>query len=402
MADESILDIKFTYPTSDLDNIIKQMEQGITPFGMNDRLKLEVELRRKQLRYIAADYIDEDEEDDNISLAEMHSRMTAEIEKERRKSTKQVAAFRPLTEKQAQQLRDEMSEAIVRCNPGSDYNKSDEDLYHDKEEREIVRRLAALRNVYHDPISWRAAMQTIMKGIDYSLRHDYPMGYQWAVAEFNAGRIKYSRPIPQLFIGFGSKQITDKSILMGILNGEVNVISRDDEKETFKRKKRKRGNPINVDYDIISHAEYQQSVQLHNRGIDTPMGVMLKSKAGLFDRLSMPFQFQPSPQQQQREEQLLQWDWMRDGAGREYFEKKNDIHIDHVSQLIQAVQEANDGKLTQSLATDTRQFLQSVNHPEISSTISEGVDQPLQPSERAIAVEKSILEQIRKSNQSIL
>lgn len=406
--DASIMDVKFTYPLEDLDRIIQQMDQGIKPFGMNERLKVEIELRRKQLKYLISDYIDEDEEEGDISLAELHERMTAEIEKERRKATHEKATFRPLPADVYAQLCEDMQTSVVRMTPGDDYHKPDDVLYADKEQREIMRKLSSIRQAYHDPISWANAMKVVIKGIQYSLQHDYPLGAEWAIKEFNAGRLKYTfGPIPKLFVGFGTKQITDTNILKGILSGEVKVISRDTEKEKLKSVKRKRGKPINVDYSIISQTEYEQSVALHNRGIDTPIGIMLKSKAGLFDRLSMPFQIAgyKSRQQQQREEQLMQFDWMREGAGREYYEKINDVQVDHVAQFMQDVQTANNGEITQSMMTDARQFLTGMSHPEIQTVNGmpyQDSYKPFQPSERAQEIEKSIMDQIRRSNVGLL
>ena len=399
--DESIMDVKFTYPIEDIDRIIQQLEQGIKPFGMTERMKLEVELRKRQLAYLVSDYIDETEEEDDISLAELHDRMTKEMEQARRKATTQKATFRKLSEAQRKQLEEEMESSVVRCDVTSEYHKSDEALYSDKEHRELMRKLGAVRQQYHDPISWANAMKLVIEGIQYSLKHDYPMGYEWAVKEFNQGRIKYLfGPIPKLFIGLGTKQITDKAVLKGILNGDVKVLSRDEEKEKFKREKRKRGNPINVDYGIVSRKEHEEAVRLHNMGYDTPLSAMLKSKSGLFDRLSMPFTIGKT--QEPEDDALLQFDWTRDGAGREYYEKKNHIQIDHVAQFIQAVQEANDGKLTQSLGQETRSFLQAINHPEVAANPFQDVYQPLQPSERALEIEKSIMDRIRQSNVGIL
>lgn len=395
---DDIMSIEFTYPVEELDRLLEQIQQGIKPFGMNERLKLELELRQKQLQYLASDYEDEVEDGDGPSLTELHDRMKAEIEKAKRKATTTKAVFRALSKAQREQLESDMMTSIVRKNPGSPYNKTDEELYQDSEQQSIMQKLSRIRNRYNDPIAWANAIKIIREAIDYSLHHDYPLGYEWAVREFNLGRIKYQfGPVPKLYTGFGTKQITDPEILSGIAAGDIKVIKRDEEKATFKREKRKRGNPINCPYSVVSDAEYVESVKLHNRGFDTPISLALKAKAGLFDRLAMPFQ----SQQQQKVPML--WDWTQEGAGERYYNAVNGINVDHVAELVREIQKTNNGELNQSMMTDIRGFLDAINHPNMMpQSYSAGVIRPPEPSKEAQRIEANIMAQIRKSNLTIL
>lgn len=395
-------EIKFTYPVDQIDKMIQMIDSGQKPFGMTEVLKTEIELRRKQLRQMAAVYEDE-LDDDDMSLEEIHQRMTAEIEANRRKATvKMDAPFRKLSDADAQKLLEEMSASVVRSDPDSSYNKTDEELYKDAEAREIMMGLKSIRARYSDPIAWSAAFKRMLKGVEYSLRHDHPMSYEEAVEAFNAGKLKYTYgPIPQLWIG--PKRVTDTRVLHEILNGNVKVVSRREEEEKFKKVKRKRGNPVNVDYGIIGPQEYAEGVALHNRGIDSSIGVILKSHQSLFDRLSVPFMFNGG--QKKEQDTIPLFDWGQPEAGREYYNLTRDVHVDRVAMIFDALNKTNGGQLNQTILQNMRDFELAANHPELASMpmgYSQAIVGPLAPSERAQEIENEILKRIRSCNVQLM
>ena len=395
-------EIKFTYPVDQIDKMIQMIDSGQKPFGMTEVLKTEIELRRKQLRQMTAIYEDE-LDDDDMSLEEIHQRMTAEIEANKRKATvKMDAPFRKLSDADAQKLLDEMSASVVRSDPDSSYNKTDEELYKDAEAREIMMGLKSIRARYSDPIAWSAAFKRMLKGVEYSLRHDHPMSYEEAVEAFNAGKLKYTYgPIPQLWIG--PKRVTDTRVLHEILNGNVKVVSRKEEEEKFKKVKRKRGKPINVDYGIIGPQEYAEGVALHNRGIDSSIGVILKSHQSLFDRLSVPFMFNGG--QKKEQDTIPLFDWGQPEAGREYYNLTRDVHVDRVAMIFDALNKTNGGQLNQTILQNMRDFELAANHPELASMpmgYSQAIVGPLAPSERAQEIENEILKRIRSCNVQLM
>ena len=395
-------EIKFTYPVDQIDKMIQMIDSGQKPFGMTEVLKTEIELRRKQLRQMTAVYEDE-LDDDDMSLEEIHQRMTAEIEANKRKATvKMDAPFRKLSDADAQKLLEEMSTSVVRSDPDSSYNKTDEELYKDAEAREIMMGLKSIRARYSDPIAWSAAFKRMLKGVEYSLRHDHPMSYEEAVEAFNAGKLKYTYgPIPQLWIG--PKRVTDTRVLHEILNGNVKVVSRREEEEKFKKVKRKRGKPINVDYGVIGPQEYAEGVALHNRGIDSSIGVILKSHQSLFDRLSVPFMFNGG--QQKEQDTIPLFDWSQPEAGREYYNLTRDVHVDRVAMIFDALNKTNGGQLNQTILQNMRDFELAANHPELASMpmgYSQAIVGPLAPSERSQEIENEILKRIRSCNVQLM
>jgi len=393
--------IHYTYPVDQIDQMIQMIDSGQKPFGMTDILRNEIELRRKELRQRAAVY--EDELDDDTSLEEIHQRMTAEIEANRRKATiKKDAPFRKLSDADAAELREQMMTSVVRNDSSSIYNKTDAELYEDAESREIMIGLKSIRARYSDPISWAAAFKRMLKGIEWSLHHDYPMGYEWAVEEFNAGRIKYQYgPIPQLWIG--PKRITDRRVLHEILNGNVQVINRKTEETKFAEKKRKRGKPVNIDYGVVSPQEYSAAVARHNRGLDSTLGIVLKSQSTLFDRLSVPFSISATNNGQP--DTIPIFDWLQPDAGRKYFNLVNDIKVDKVAELFNMLNERNGNNLNQTLLQNMRDFETALNHPELanaSTGYSSAVIGPLAPTERAQQIEAEILKRIRSCNVPLM
>ena len=396
-------EIRFIHPVSDIDSWIILEDKGMSM--MLDKVqKMEMSIRRKQL---AAEEYGQDEYEDNefVDMVEEHSKLTEELEQKNAATHRTDVAFRPLRPNIQRQLEEDMKYSIVLNDAGSDYNKTDEELFGDKEKQEIMQKLGRIRNIYYDPISYRAAILTIKEAIEYSLKHDYPWlgSYIEAVKQFNAGKIKYMGHIPKLYLGFGTNQVTDPQILAGIVSGDVTIIDRDDEEKKLRNtRNRVPYEPVQMDYSVIRSKEYQEYSRLHNMGIDTPISVVLKSKSQLFDRLSMPFSFVSQQTEKPVKEEDLIFDWTQPNAGEVFFAQENGINRHSLSNLISMINKENNNELNRNLQSGLQEFLYALSHPTQQSIdcYVNSVKLP-EPSEQALALEQSILSAIRQNNPNL-
>ena len=393
-------EFKFTFDVKELDKLIMAEDKGAT-FSISDAQRLEMQIRRKQLE-AQKNGTDEEEDDEYNELINKRGEITETVRATHRPTEVKEAAYRKLPAHIQKQLEEDMKISIVRNDPSSEYNKTDEELFGDQEKRDILQKLSRVRNIYYDPISFRAAMLVIKEAIEYSLKHDYPWyrTQDEVFADFNSGKIKYLGNIPKLYLGFGTNQVTDPQILAGIVSGEIQVVDREDEKKKLKEKKKKQPyTPVHRDYDVVSSAEYKYYSKLHNQGIDTPIGHILKSKAALFDRLSIPFSFAKTETDTQQTVETF--NWLRDGAGEEFYCMKHNIPYRTTRSLIEAINKENNGELNQVLATNMQQFVQELGHPQKQQTTQ--MFQPVQPQqdEKAKEIENNILNAIRRSNPNM-
>lgn len=394
-------DFKFTYDPKELDRLIIEEDKGAT-FSIPESQRLEMRIRRKQLE-AQRDGTDEEEDDEYNELIEQRGEINEIVRASHRPTDVKEAAFRKLPEHIQRQLEEDMKVSIVRNDASSSYNKTDEELFGDREKQSILQKLSRIRNIYYDPISFRAAMLVIKEAIEYSLKHDYPWyrTQEEVFADFNAGKIKYLGNIPKLYLGFGTNQVTDPQILAGIVSGEIQVVDRDDEEKKLKQKKKKRQyTPVHRDYDVVTTAESQYYSKLHNQGLDTPIGHILKSKSALFDRLSIPFSFAPQTNTQQQN--IETFNWLRDGAGEEFYCLKNNIPYRSTRTLIDEINKENDGELNQTLATNMQQFVYEFAHPQQTQSISTFMQPAVQQQDEKVkALETGILDAIRRSNPNM-
>ena len=396
-------EIRFIHSVSDIDSWILLEDKGMSM--MLDKVqKMEMSIRRKQLA--AEEYgQDEFEDDEFVDMVEEHAKFTEELEQKNAATHKTDVAFRPLRPNVRKQLEEDMKYSIVLNDASSDYNKTDEELFGDKEKQEIMQKLGRIRNIYYDPISYRAAILTIREAIEYSLKHDYPWlgSYLEAVRQFNEGKIKYLGHIPKLYLGFGTNQVTDPQILAGIVSGEVTIVDREDEEKKLRNNRnRVPYEPVQMDYTVIRSKEYQEYAKLHNMGIDTPISVVLKSKSQLFDRLSMPFSFVQQQTEKPVKEEDLVFDWSQPNAGEIFYCQEHGINHNTLSNLISMINKENNGELNRNLQTGLQEFLHALAHPTQQS-VEQYVNQVQlpQPSDQALALEQSILSAIRQNNPNL-
>lgn len=394
MSDEK--KYKYIYPTDELDSIIKQIDQGITPM-MNDQLQLEVKLRYKELREELFDE-DDDEDEDIVRHRKM---MSTHIEQKRREASRNDIIYIELSDEQRQKLREEMRVSMVRDDPNDVYHKSDEELYSSEEKRIIEQKLSRLKNCYYNQVDYVNAMNIIREAISFSLKNDYPwLSYDEAVEEFNKGNIKFTYcNLPKLYINYQT-QITDRDILKGILTGKVTLKDKSEEKPK-KKKTNKNTETVSVDYNIIGENEFNHYARLHSMGYDTPVSTIIKSKSTVYNRFSLPStnRFSINNNNNKNDEDNLLFDWTQEGAGLKYFNNKYNKKY-QVSDLMRDVNEDNDNMLSHVLNSNANSFLNSmkhVNNPNYDGRV-ELYSTSLEVDPKTVQIEQNILNAIRMSN----
>lgn len=393
-------EIRFIHSLKDIDKWIMDEDQGVSMM-LTKIQRQEMDLRRKQL-IAERDGTDEYEDDEFLDILEEHAKLTEKMEQRNAATHKHDIAFRPLRPNQQKQLEEDMQISIVRNDADSEYNKTDEELFGDKERRDILQRLSRIRNIYYDPLSYRAAILTIKEAIEYSLKHDYPWikTIEETVQQFNEGKIKYLGNIPKLYLGFGTDQVTDPQILAGIVSGEITVVDKDEEDKELKRKRKERREykPVQMKYDVVRSNEYQHYVRLHNQGYDTPISVILKSKSQLFDRLSMPFSFSITSQEKKNEPEVF--DWLQPNAGEIFYCQQNNIPRNTTSKIISMINSENNNELNQNISSSMHDFIHAWSHPQTQLQTVEDV-KPIQQSEQAMALEQNLLNSLRMNNPNL-
>ena len=386
---------KYVYPVEELDKIIDQMSKGITPM-MSDQMQLEVKLRYKELQN---ELFDGDDEDIDTEDIKRHNEMMKQhLEEQRRKATKNDVVIIKLSEEQQKQIREDMEVSIVRPNPNSMYNLSDDELYSSEERKVIQQKLSRIKNCYYNQIDYVNAIKILKEAIEYSLANDYPwLSKEEAIKQFNEGKIKFTYcNIPKLYINYQT-QITDKDVLKGIVTGEIELVDRDERPQ--KKKVNKDSEEVAYDYNIIGTTDYENMLKMHVKGYDTPISTIIKAKSTIYNRYSLPTNNRFSLNGNNKNDEPMLFDWTQEDAGRKYFNLKHGKQYT-VNDMIRDVNQDNDKELNNVLNINASEFMRSlktVNNqqtgysPAIIST-------SLQPNPEAVQIEQNILNAIRMNN----
>lgn len=386
---------KYVYPVEELDKIIDQMSKGITPM-MSDQMQLEVKLRYKELQN---ELFDGDDEDIDTEDIKRHNEMMKQhLEEQRRKATKNDVVIIKLSEEQQKQIREDMEVSIVRPNPNSMYNLSDDELYSSEERKVIQQKLSRIKNCYYNQIDYVNAIKILKEAIEYSLANDYPwLSKEEAIKQFNEGKIKFTYcNIPKLYINYQT-QITDKDVLKGIVTGEIELVDRDEKPQ--KKKVNKDSEEVAYDYNIIGTTDYENMLKMHVKGYDTPISTIIKAKSTIYNRYSLPTNNRFSLNGNNKNDEPMLFDWTQEDAGRKYFNLKHGKQYT-VNDMIRDVNQDNDKALNNVLNINASEFMRSlktVNNqqtgysPNIIST-------SLQPNPEAVQIEQNILNAIRMNN----
>jgi hypothetical protein len=161
----------FMFPEEHLRDLIEKIESGIEPM-MSDLEKVEL---KRYMKMQQDELFGDDEEDEILTEDEKEYRervFKQSLEEAKRKARKTDVAIIKLNDEQKEQLREEMSSSLVRPNPNTLYNKSQDELYKSAEERIISERLKRARNCYYDPKEWVAVIENIKAGVEMELRSD--------------------------------------------------------------------------------------------------------------------------------------------------------------------------------------------------------------------------------------
>ena len=386
---------KYVYPVEELDKIIDQMSKGITPM-MSDQMQLEVKLRYKELQN---ELFDGDDEDIDTEDIKRHNEMMKQhLEEQRRKATKNDVVIIKLSEEQQKQIREDMEVSIVRPNPNSMYNLSDDELYSSEERKVIQQKLSRIKNCYYNQIDYVNAIKILKEAIEYSLANDYPwLSKEEAIKQFNEGKIKFTYcNIPKLYINYQT-QITDKDVLKGIVTGEIELVDRDEKPQ--KKKVNKDSEEVAYDYNIIGTTDYENMLKMHVKGYDTPISTIIKAKSTIYNRYSLPTNNRFSLNSNNKNDEPMLFDWTQEDAGRKYFNLKHGKQYT-VNDMIRDVNQDNDKALNNVLNINASEFMRSLKtvynqqtgySPAIIST-------SLQPNPEAVQIEQNILNAIRMNN----
>ena len=241
---------KYIYPVEEIDSYIQQINDGMTPI-VNPQLALEIKIRQREL-------MDEIFDEDDPDVIAHKDALDRHIEAKKREASKKDVMLIKLTPQQRAELEEDMKYSIVRPDPMSAYNKSDEELFNSAEKKRIVQRLSRIRNCYYNPVDYRNAINIIMDAIRYAVDNEYPwLPRKDVIKLVNEGRIKFTFcNIPKLYLDYRT-QVTDPATLKGIVSGDITIKDANDIKPVRNKTKSK---GINYDIGIITSAEYKEQV----------------------------------------------------------------------------------------------------------------------------------------------
>ena len=405
---------QYSFPTDELDRILEQMQSGIQMM-LSDEMQIELDMRyREKFEEITGEeYRDDDDSESNINRLKHQKMMKEKIAKDRMKaSTKDVIVIN-ISDEKKKEIREQMMTSIVRPNPNDPYNTTDDDLFRDTANKEIMEKLKGIKNCYYNQRDYINALKIIHEAIEFSLgktgHGDYPwLSYPEAVKEYNAGKIKFSWcEIPKLIVNRVSP-ITDPEILKGVLTGDVVILNRtedDDEIKKLNKKKMANYKPINVDYDVTGETEYNQMQAAHKAGYDTPWSTGIKYKNTSYDPTALPFSsiFSSNKIKQNNVPDLF--DWEKDGAGNEYYNlmcgKKPSAN-----DIAAVLNKDNNNQINPIITRNMNEFLYSMKHTNDNSggynydmpNFIQAAENPNNFNADAAAIEKQLLASITMNN----
>ena len=405
---------QYSFPTDELDRILEQMQSGIQVM-LSDEMQIELDMRyREKFEEITGEeYRDDDDSESNINRLKHQKMMKEKIAKDRMKaSTKDVIVIN-ISDEKKKEIREQMMTSIVRPNPNDPYNTTDDDLFRDTANKEIMEKLKGIKNCYYNQRDYINALKIIHEAIEFSLgktgHGDYPwLSYPEAVKEYNAGKIKFSWcEIPKLIVNRVSP-ITDPEILKGVLTGDVVILNRtedDDEIKKLNKKKMANYKPINVDYDVTGETEYNQMQAAHKAGYDTPWSTGIKYKNTSYDPTALPFSsiFSSNKIKQNNVPDLF--DWEKDGAGNEYYNlmcgKKPSAN-----DIAAVLNKDNNNQINPIITRNMNEFLYSMKHTNDNSggynydmpNFIQAAENPNNFNADAAAIEKQLLASITMNN----
>ena len=383
----------YSYDKDELREYLEKISKGIRVL-MSPELEADLKMYAMELESEVMD-----NEDDIEEFKQNHAAlMKKKLEQKKREATKEDVLFIQLSDDMKRQLEEDMSCSIVRDNPNLVYHKKDEELYSSEERRQIFQKLARLQKCYYNQADYVNAIKIIFEAIEYSLKHDYPwMSYEDALKEFNNGHIRFEYcQLPKLYLNW-TTVVEDPETLKGVINGTITIIQKDEE---TKKKKRPEPVPVNVNVDITGADEWNYWYQLHQKGYNTPISPVIRASQGTFSRFALPQSNMFYQQREQEKRTPQEFDWMQENAGEKYY---NMIHNKKytTSDLLDDLQTANHGNLTQRLQSSMNSFLEGLKYVNQQQQYQQQLYQsPLvkTPDKQVLDMEQNILQAMRNAN----
>lgn len=405
---------EYTYPVEELDQFVDKILSGIQPM-MSDDLQEQVQMRyRERSGQSVDDYLAEGGNNAKVR----HARIRAQIEADRRKATRKDAIVLKISEEQKKQIHEDMSASIVRKNPNSTYNKTMEQMYSDERRRSVMEKLKGLKNCYFTQADYKNAIGIIMEAIETSLgkygNSDYPwLTYEQAVAEFNAGNIKFTYcELPKLYINY-STIMTDPEILKGVVTGDIVLKNRNEVDETYNINRKKNMTdykPVSVDYRICNQDTNQDMINAHYAGYDTEISPYIRASSNVYNPAAMPISSRFYNPLKKKIKRPLVWDWEKPGAGKAYYDYIHGYKSKN-SDIVDIVKSDNNFAISTSLSTNINDFIkylkvnargyQAYNYhvPNYTQPVINNENETVY-NKSAAEIEKALLESISINNPS--
>lgn len=351
----------FMFPEEHLRDLIEKIESGVEPM-MTDLEKVEV---KRYLKMQQDELFGDDEEEDVLTEDEKEYRERAlkqSLEEAKRKARKTDVVIIKLNDEQKDNLRAEMSSSLVRPNPNTIYNKSQEELYQSAEERIISEKIKRARNCYYDPAEWIAVINNIKAAIELELKSDkyiFLGNYEKRVQAFNEGKIKLKLPLPKLYLNRVSP-VTDPEMLKGIMKGDVEVVDRAS-LDVVKKKSYKDSPLVPANVNIIGQAEHDFYANWHRKGYETPISPAIRAKSTIYNRYITPTERRhKSFGITDKDGVPIIFDW-ENNSPTEYFRQLHGLKTT-AEDIVENVKQNNGGKVNKVLLERMNKFFQAYKH----------------------------------------
>lgn len=401
---------KYKYKTSDLDAVIEKRRKGIVPLIPED-MEAEVELREREIALTIRDEFGDDDisEEETMELVKKHNALLeAQIEKERRNTHADEFITLDISEEEKQQMEELCSVSYVRVLPGSVYHMADEEIYDSKERKEIVDRLKKVGNMYYNPDDWRNAMQILIDAWKYSYDHDYP----GIPEQLKANRIHLNRQMPKLMLNY-TTIVNDPKMLMGILNGEIKCMDKDEASSALYKHVRPKDSEVKgvrfseIGGRVLSKVENDYETYLARMGDNN--SIMLhanKIRSTIYDRFSIDLLTGKAKKNEKNFKDEfgndVSFDFCVPGSGRKAYNLVHKVKEKGVADFANDIMKANNNKLTQNISGSMmNDFAKSFNKTSWNRNnqyTTESADPQLNQDAFVVQQEQALLQTMRMFN----
>ena len=396
----------YKYRIEDLNAIVEKRRKGIECMIPQDMMD-EVILREKEIALNIKNQIGEDiglDDEETMELIKRHNSLIEdEIEKERRNIHAEEFITLDITDDERKEMEELCGTSYVRILPNHPYHATDEELYEDKERREIYARMKKIGNMYYNPTDWRNAMITLMDAWKYSYEHDYP----GIPDSLKMGHIKLNRQMPKLMLNY-SQIINDEKLLMGILNGDVQCKEMNESSDAVVKYKRPKDDEVEgIPFDkvgrVVSPIESAYESYLARMNVPYSFATMAHQLTNpIYARFStdkiIPQNKKPKLNQFGKP---ITFDFTQPGMGKKAYKIMHNC-TETVGDFAKSILEANDNKVTAKLSGSVmNDFAHAFNRNganQYNNYTTEVANPQLNPSQEVIAQEQALLNMMKQFN----